>query len=210
MHFSMPDEMRPIVFEKGVRVPFPSATKEIPKPELRQKSKKLDSRERACWADMCDDDADLGEFSDNFNRSTRMPSAPPSDVGTVAESLSPVRMGRQATSPSMTKNATDAMTTVILRNVPIPYTRAMLLDLMDSEGFFACYDFVYLPLKLRKHISFGYAVVNLINEAEHGASTSISWASQHGAWRVAALLSSNLARITKATRSKSLTTGTVA
>jgi hypothetical protein len=66
----------------------------------------------------------------------------------------------------MTENATDAMTTVILRNVPIPYTRAMLLDLMDSEGFFACYDFVYLPFKLRKHISLGYAFVNLINEAE--------------------------------------------
>lgn len=52
-------------------------------------------------------------------------------------------------------------TTVMLRNLPNNYTRAMLLRLLDEEGFAGEYDFVYLPMDFKTHASLGYAFVNL-------------------------------------------------
>mmetsp|Transcript_111527 Transcript_111527/g.279290 ORF Transcript_111527/g.279290 Transcript_111527/m.279290 type:complete len:407 (+) Transcript_111527:64-1284(+) len=53
-------------------------------------------------------------------------------------------------------------TTVMLRNLPNNYTRAMLLDLIDSEGFAGKYDFLYLPIDFRTHAALGYAFINLV------------------------------------------------
>jgi len=53
-------------------------------------------------------------------------------------------------------------TTVMLRNLPNNYTRAILLSLLDSEGFAGQYDFVYLPIDFRTHAALGYAFVNLV------------------------------------------------
>merc|ERR1740130_533132 len=36
-------------------------------------------------------------------------------------------------------------TTLMFRNVPNSYSRDMLLELLDQEGFQGCYDFLYLP-----------------------------------------------------------------
>lgn len=57
-------------------------------------------------------------------------------------------------------------TTVMLRNLPNNYTRAILLKLLDSEGFAGKYDFVYLPIDFRTHAALGYAFVNLVS-SEH-------------------------------------------
>jgi len=54
-------------------------------------------------------------------------------------------------------------TTVMLRNLPVSYTRDMLLQLLDSEGFFAQYDFVYLPIDFGTRSGFGYAFINLVD-----------------------------------------------
>jgi len=54
-------------------------------------------------------------------------------------------------------------TTVMLRNLPNNYTRAILLRLLDSEGFAGKYDFVYLPIDFRTHAALGYAFVNLVS-----------------------------------------------
>jgi len=59
--------------------------------------------------------------------------------------------------------ATDAeKTTAMLRNLPNNYSRAMLLELIDSQGFVGRYDFVYLPMDFKSHASLGYAFVNLL------------------------------------------------
>mmetsp|Transcript_106466 Transcript_106466/g.301086 ORF Transcript_106466/g.301086 Transcript_106466/m.301086 type:complete len:283 (+) Transcript_106466:146-994(+) len=52
-------------------------------------------------------------------------------------------------------------TTVMLRNLPEAYNRAMLLEMLDAQGFERCYDFVYLPIDFGSRSSFGYAFVNL-------------------------------------------------
>jgi RNA recognition motif-containing protein len=60
-------------------------------------------------------------------------------------------------------------TTVMLRNLPNNYSRAMLLELLDAEGFVGTYDFVYLPIDFRMQASLGYAFVNFVtaDDAEY-------------------------------------------
>jgi len=52
-------------------------------------------------------------------------------------------------------------TTVMLRNVPNAYTRMMLIELLNAQGFLSRYDFVYLPMDFRNGVNLGYAFVNL-------------------------------------------------
>lgn len=56
--------------------------------------------------------------------------------------------------------------TVMLRNLPNNYSRSMLLELLDSEGFAGRYDFVYLPMDFKSRASLGYAFVNLVSACE--------------------------------------------
>jgi len=56
--------------------------------------------------------------------------------------------------------------TVMLRNLPNNYTRTMLVELIDSEGFAGQYDFIYLPMDFKSHASLGYAFVNLITSEQ--------------------------------------------
>jgi len=53
-------------------------------------------------------------------------------------------------------------TTVMLRNIPNNYTRAMLLELLDSQGLIGRYDFVYLPFDFKTEAGLGFAFVNLL------------------------------------------------
>jgi len=65
-------------------------------------------------------------------------------------------------------NKPDAHTTVMMRNVPISYSREMLLQLLDQQGFAEQYDFVYLPFDFLTQGNVGYAFINLVS-AEQAA-----------------------------------------
>eukprot|EP00933_Yihiella_yeosuensis_P027030 TRINITY_DN2096_c0_g1_i1.p1 TRINITY_DN2096_c0_g1~~TRINITY_DN2096_c0_g1_i1.p1 ORF type:complete len:443 (+),score=97.64 TRINITY_DN2096_c0_g1_i1:119-1447(+) len=52
-------------------------------------------------------------------------------------------------------------TTVMMRNIPNNYTRAMLLEMIDCQGFAGSYDFIYLPMDFGRCANLGYAFVNL-------------------------------------------------
>lgn len=59
-------------------------------------------------------------------------------------------------------------TTVMLRNMPIHYNRALLLELLDREGFCNQYDFVYLPMNpvgFESRACRGFAFINLLDPA---------------------------------------------
>jgi len=60
----------------------------------------------------------------------------------------------------------DSRTTVMLRNLPNSYTRGMLLELLNEEGFAGRYDFVYLPVDFSTSIGLGYAFVNLLTPSD--------------------------------------------
>merc|ERR1712048_561696 len=63
------------------------------------------------------------------------------------------------------ESSTTPMTTAIIRNIPPSYTRSMLLDLLDREGFACQYDFVYLPIKIKWNKAFGYAFINMVTHS---------------------------------------------
>lgn len=52
-------------------------------------------------------------------------------------------------------------TTVVIKGLPNPYSRHALATLLDSHGFSACYDFLYMPHNFQTGLSFGYAFANL-------------------------------------------------
>lgn len=58
------------------------------------------------------------------------------------------------------------LTTVMLRNLPNSYTRDLLLELLDQEGFECRYDFIYLPMDFQTLAGLGYAFVNFTSEEE--------------------------------------------
>lgn len=57
-------------------------------------------------------------------------------------------------------------TTVMLRNLPNNYTRAMLLTLVEAEGFAGKYDFVYLPIDFGSQAGLGYTFINFVTPGD--------------------------------------------
>lgn len=70
---------------------------------------------------------------------------------------------------------TKAVTTLMIRNVPNGYTRAMLMREMDSLGLSGMYDFVYLPIDRATRWNVGYAFINFVQpDAAEKARVSLS------------------------------------
>lgn len=67
------------------------------------------------------------------------------------------------------KLRSNEKTTVMMRNIPNNYTRSMLLEMIDAEGFVGLYDFVYLPMDFGRRANLGYAFVNLVDAAAAAA-----------------------------------------
>lgn len=89
----------------------------------------------------------------------------------VSESLAGVPHGAELDAP-----APDARTTVMLRNLPNNYTRAMVLAMLNDEGFAGRYNFLYLPIDFKSRACLGYAFVNLVD----AKSTAAFWATFDG------------------------------
>ncbi|CAE7947315.1 ML3, partial [Symbiodinium sp. KB8] len=68
--------------------------------------------------------------------------------------------------PGYKRGQRERQTTVMLRNLPQGYSRDMLVELMNRNGFHACFDFVYIPINFRSQAMFGYAFVNFVDEAQ--------------------------------------------
>merc|ERR1712048_872435 len=54
-------------------------------------------------------------------------------------------------------------TTLILRNLPEGFSRDMIADLLNSQGFERKFDFIYTPVKFSVMATIGYAFVNFVS-----------------------------------------------
>jgi len=57
------------------------------------------------------------------------------------------------------------LTTVLFRNLPRSFTRAMFVDLVDAEGFAGAYNFIYVPVDFTSQAGLGYSFINLTTPA---------------------------------------------
>lgn len=57
----------------------------------------------------------------------------------------------------------EAVTTMMLRNIPNKYMQSNLLQEIDSFGFDGTYDFFYLPMDMHNRSNVGYCFINFIN-----------------------------------------------
>jgi len=58
------------------------------------------------------------------------------------------------------------LTTIVMRNVPNNFTRDQLLAFVDDSGFRGLYDFLYLPVDLKKEVGLGYAYINFVSRED--------------------------------------------
>jgi len=91
--------------------------------------------------------------------------APQASVGNCLQESSSVPV--QKAKPSNQQHAKSMeRTTLMLRNIPNDYSRDMLLELLDAQGFAARYDFLYLPVDFKRMAGLGYAFVNCASEVD--------------------------------------------
>jgi len=105
------------------------------------------------------------------------------DAVATAQALEIAKIAAPQQMPVHPKNCFDAnapqvadheRTTIMFRNLPKEYSRDMLLELLDTEGFKGSYDFVYMPMDFEKDVSFSYAFVNFVhNEKAESAQSHL-------------------------------------
>mmetsp|Transcript_11303 Transcript_11303/g.28372 ORF Transcript_11303/g.28372 Transcript_11303/m.28372 type:complete len:306 (-) Transcript_11303:116-1033(-) len=88
-----------------------------------------------------------------------------SNASTVA-SLDDLRSSQPALKQETDAKTGMPRTTVMMRNLPNGYTRTRLRQLLDGEGFFGSYDFVYLPIDFATCAGLGFAFVNFTSSKE--------------------------------------------
>lgn len=123
---------------------------------------------RSSWADSVPHD-DIVEIHATAGRSSRRRHRRRTCKLSAAEEQRGlcVMNGWPTQEPNQQENSPDERTTLLLKNIPPSCTTAMLVDMLNSQGFDGCYNFVYAPTDFRSLTSFGYGFVNLVsfNEA---------------------------------------------
>jgi hypothetical protein len=91
---------------------------------------------------------------------------PSKSTAQASEKAKPKKVKDSSASKSLPSSSSSTeQTTVMLRNIPNNYTREMLLELLDTQGFKGQYDFIYLPMDFSRMAGLGYAFINLVSNA---------------------------------------------
>jgi len=78
----------------------------------------------------------------------------------------PGPMPASSARPMATGHAIDRAVprlTYMLWNLPVETTRDGLVDMLNREGFYASFDFIYVPIRFGPDVNFGYAFVNMVS-----------------------------------------------
>jgi len=124
----------------------------------------------ACgWASRCPGDLDSPAKKTGGVTNRKCSTSFGSDTtatGTVRSILSSFGGDDDVDSAAAADIPDEVKTTVMMRNIPLDYTREMLMKLIDDEGFAGCYRLFYLPIGYASRVSVGYAFVDLATPEE--------------------------------------------
>lgn len=112
-----------------------------------------------CWSDMSDDEGSESAWSSS-SQATAL-SLPPGVFLGSGEDHVCGKAKRDALWNSATSQETR--TTVLFRNVDTSLKRWHLCKLLNEQGFFGRYDFLYMPAHFKTMLSSGYAFVNFVS-----------------------------------------------
>jgi hypothetical protein len=73
----------------------------------------------------------------------------------------PLKLSECTGAPGLTP-----LTTVVMKNIPKEYTRDLLVELLNANGFRGQFNLVYLPIDFKKRRGLGYATVNFDSHRE--------------------------------------------
>jgi len=73
-----------------------------------------------------------------------------------------VGLSPQIEEPEAWSMEPPSTTSVVLSNIPVHYTRDMVIVLLDGLGFANMYDFLYLPTDTSSNDNLGYMVMNFV------------------------------------------------
>eukprot|EP00928_Gymnodinium_smaydae_P096560 TRINITY_DN8559_c0_g1_i1.p1 TRINITY_DN8559_c0_g1~~TRINITY_DN8559_c0_g1_i1.p1 ORF type:complete len:431 (+),score=54.56 TRINITY_DN8559_c0_g1_i1:86-1294(+) len=98
---------------------------------------------------------------DRVGRGEKEPE-PLSPAGKPARRGSISSRNKEAPTPTVPASVprADWRTTVVLQNLPNSYSRDIVMEMLDKEGFAGLYDWVYLPMDYETMACFGYAFLN--------------------------------------------------
>merc|ERR1719161_1384820 len=85
--------------------------------------------------------------------------------GVSGETTSQVKHARKHDLKKLSKaapNATDEITTLMIRGIPCSFSQEALLSLIDGAGLKGKYNFFYLPHDGNRNSNLGYAFVNFV------------------------------------------------
>lgn len=139
MHPDVPQQFKPLVFEHGSPVCFPAPTRHI---ALSVGSK----------------------FASSIGYGGK-PSIQPRKPQQEEKPKTQARKHEQRAS-ACSEAQHGEYTTVMLRNLPNDYSRNMLVELLDSQGFNQRFDFIYVPIDFEKSSGLGYAFVNFVRHED--------------------------------------------
>lgn len=115
----------------------------------------------------------------NYGRSMPSQDPPPTTLRADAPTFEPPSAGAhsavgpkrtslaQAQSPDLGgEDASEGVTTMMMRNLPNKYTQIMLREEIDNAGFAGAYDFMHLPIDPETNANRGYAFINFTSPAK--------------------------------------------
>jgi hypothetical protein len=92
-------------------------------------------------------------------------------TGSLVSEAASTCVGSDASSGEASPRQSDSdseetRTTMMMRNLPNSYTRDMLQELLDFEGFRGSYDLLYVPIDFASEAGFGYSFINFVSAGE--------------------------------------------